>query len=230
MKTASLMYFSTGTGEPPAYSKDRDALARKSPAMGPDDKPGVLWSPERLVDLAFDRDAWDVFPLSNGTTDQANAVWLCSRRGAGPEFNPSDFLRAIVVPGHAVPCGAGALIIPAARLVRGGSGLPQRRTLNPDGSMVWKVETAFDDLTAFADRVWEGRGGGTLEPAMDDAELDAAVAAAVGVNYRFGVKELAALGLLTTELIRGVCDSLVDWPAVEAAIKALADKKKPPVS
>jgi hypothetical protein len=118
----------------------------------------------------------------------------------------------------------GDWLMPTARLPTGGSLLPQRRRLGEDGTLRWEVEETYGRLLELAEAWWdELRGCG----AFTDAMLDEAVDLAVGVNYRVGVRELAALDALSQQVMRDVMAALVDWPTVERLAAAAAEKKSP---
>lgn len=217
MERAGLFYWVPEGGEAPKHARDpARALARKDATAGPEPgQMGTLFSPcAGIFDLAYEpeRQTWA----------RAGRIWIGVERDA--RIRPEDVQRATVHPGHAVQMAGGMWTIPVARLIAGGSGLPRRRILNPDGTKAWQVEEAFLGLSAFAERAWNVMHGGP--EAITEDELDAACGAAISVNYRIGELEAIALGLLTAESEREIVRALVDWPTAMRMLDA-AEKKDP---
>lgn len=204
-------------------------------APGPDGQAGVVLG---LSDAAPVHAAGDV----RWTRMAGLAVWLGLLNAAPP--GPADLARPEGLPGHRVRLGDGAeWLIPAARLVRGGTLLPQALVRAQGAWTRGDVLPAWRDLWDGACRVWDALYGGlaaadeaeeTDEPAnpagppkpvrltLSD-ECDLAVRA-IAANYRVGPDEVSALGLLTTTTQLAVLKALVDWPA----LLDLAKKARPP--
>jgi len=213
-------------------------------APGPDGQAGVVCG---LSDAAPVHAAGDVRWTRMGGLD----AWLGllesqppGAPGAPGAPGPADLVRAETLPGHWVRLGDGGdWLIPAARLVRGGTLLPQALVRAQGAWTRGDVLPAWRDLWDGACRVWDALYGGLAaadeaeegeDPAAPGApaapvrltlsdECDLAVRA-IAANYRVGPDEVSALSLLTTTTQMEVLKALVDWPA----LLDLAKKARPP--
>jgi len=163
--------------------------------------------------LRCDAEAQDWFPsVPKGGVPAA--YWLGFETAAPP--GPADLIRERVIPGADVVLADGnAWHCPTARWAAGESGLPLRVGLDAEGRRNMSVVERYAELWSMAMEVLaelaaiggqgEQAGGMTFERAL------AIAAAALGANYRVGLLEVEALGLLTTDLYGDVLRALVDW-------------------
>jgi hypothetical protein len=148
------------------------------------------------------------FPIEGGT-------WVA--RNPGAVLDPSVLWRGKDFRCHEVVIAGAVWRVPVARLMGGGSGLPSVRALGEDGRGCWRVLPQYADLAGFAERVFDRLTAGE---SFSDADGDAAVAAALGFGYRIGLQELLLAEVLDEGAIAAVVKALIDWPAVEAALRA----------
>lgn len=215
--TAPLVYHVPEGAQPPAYLNEPGfRLATKIPAEGPDGAPGRLVSPLR------DPGSLEVLPAGSGQAwfpIDGNVKMGIFQSLEKPAVLPAQLARAAQRSGHLVTLGDGQQwLIPVARLAMGGCGLPKRRKLNPDGSVVWQVEAQFAALSEHANRCWDYRSG--LPVMITDEDLDRFAGEALSVNYRIGTREAIALGLLTDQAHAAIVDALLDVQTIDQIVQA----------
>lgn len=222
MDRACVLYWTPGVDmdRVPAYVRaDGFRPATKHMTDGPEaGTSGSLLTPVRgVLEL-------DYMPGIQNWHRLPSGAWM----GVDPsaEIRAEGLQRDRVVPGHVVTMAGQPWVVPPARMISGGTGLPRRRVLNPDGTKAWTVEAAYRGLTEFAGRAWAQMQGAAGD--ITDDELDAAAGEALGVNYRIGEREAIALGLFTADTLRELVRALVDWPAAEAMIEAARKKAHAP--
>jgi len=133
---------------------------------------------------------------------------------------PAALARDEMLPGHLVDFADGSKWqVPVVRMLGGGTGLPQRRTLEPDGTRSWSPLERYAQLSAAVDRMYRHNTGETLEPAITDNEIDDAIGAGLALNYHIGLPELLLLDLMEVACWRRAVLAMMDWPAVEAALE-----------
>ena len=241
MKTATLLYFLTCGAEAPAYAlNEQGRLTTKEPVTGPDGLIGQLATPcagiqsleymptyQRWVNLKCETGNVKSEQQEAQVSSLKSQVWLGVALNEKP--SPGDLLRAEIRTGHQVKLGDGQFWeIPVARLALGGSGLPRRRVLREDGTAAWEVESAYTDLSAAAERVWQHMQGQSVN--LKDVDVDDLCGAALAVNYRLGRPEALALGLLTDSAITALLEALVDMPTVRAILEAQKKSSATPVN
>lgn len=217
MRQCPLFYFLEDGAEIPArITAGGFSPPQKGQARGPDDLIGRLATPcNGDWDLCFEPEHQDVTRIPG---DGKRVYIVLDRRS---RLMPADVLRSANRAGHSVILGDGQnWVIPPARLVGGGSALPRRRVLDEEGKRVWQVEDAYRDLSEAAEKIWAMAQG--QQVLITDDMFDEICAAALGVNYRLGLYEAIALGLLTDDGARGIGRALIDYPTVE---EILAEKK-----
>lgn len=122
-----------------------------------------------------------------------------------------------------VLCDGSAWLVPVARLLAGGSGLPRRYGFDDAGNMALTVEGRYRRLWDLALAFFERY---VIERiSVTHAELLTLASEALGVNYRVGMSELVALGLLDETNVLDVCMATCDWAAIEELTN---EKKKHP--
>jgi len=240
---AGFLYFAAGRprvdqawleSHGPAHAFEPDDLGRLSQAevgQGPGDQRGVL----------FTRTAGEPQPMgyAPGVQKWAKAVggdwWLGCETDAPP--TPADLLRAEAIDGHLVRLGDGQKwLVPVARMVAGGSTLPQAIVLGPKGEKIGRALPRYVALGRHGERVavdlrikmGVDAAPDGYEPVSVSEGWDIAVEA-LGINYRLGPDEVSLLELITTQNMVPILEALVDMPtlrAVTAERLAAAAKKK----
>lgn len=202
-------------------------------SAGPDGKGGVIVrvTPERPIDGAVkprvgffrDRQIWEEARAADGS----GAYWL------GREFPPLpvDLQRPELVGGHRVRLEDGNdWLVPCARVFPTGTNLPEAMSLGPNGEIVYEVLPRFIEISKRAARVWDYFQWlyGTREKEIEqitDREAFEIACAALGINYRIGLREASFLRLLSTRNYIRVLEALVDMPTVlERVCEAQAEK------
>ncbi|MGD8237840.1 MAG: hypothetical protein PVH68_04770 [Armatimonadota bacterium] len=195
---------------------------------GPGDRRGALFRGH--VDagagpaLAYEADAQTWRDAPDG--EYAVGYWTDDPPG------PDDLFRAEPVDGHRVRLADGhQWLVPVARAFPGGTRLPERLMLGPDGGIVRRMLPEYVGLGRRAEKVWQVVSAQAQESDADvtlDVEEGWSIAAeALAINYRLGAPEVSMLGLLTTTNLAPVLQALVDWPTVEALSAAyVATSKK----
>lgn len=217
-----LLVWAKSLREVPRYllRDDGQPVSSKNPSQGPGGGGGVLVSP--CSGQAF---SLDYEPEEQAWTETGLGYWV----GIDPRgtIAPEALERDTMCSGHEVRLGDGEWVIPAARLVAGGTHLPQRRRLR-DGKLCWEVEESHAELSAAADRIWDALMAG--EAVVNDEELDAAIDAALRINYRVGVTELAVADLLPIEAVREMAGALIDLPTIRRLEAEMAAGKPGPAA
>jgi len=159
--------------------------------------------------------------------------WLGFDEQAPP--GPDDLIRASgTTPGLPVVLGDGReWECPTARDGDGTCRLPMRIGLDAEGKDTFDVIAARAALWAMAGEAWEhamaeavaaGEGAETPAGGMTIAKAVEIAAECLATNYRVGVTEVKALGLLTTRNARDVLAALIDWKAfIEMVAAASAE-------
>jgi hypothetical protein len=215
---AALMYWTAGRdGRIPEHA---GKTAEKWPADGPGGSNGTLASPEMdCGDILYEpaHQTWTAYPGRPG-------LWVGV--DARVTVRPAGLARPAIIDGHRVEMAGAEWVIPVARMLSGGCGLPRRRVLTAEGGKSWKVDDAYQSLCRFAERAWTAMNGGANDITED--ELDAACGAALAVNYRIGEIEAIALGMMTAEAQRKIVQALVDYPTAMRMIEAAEKKDRTP--
>ncbi|MFH1731406.1 MAG: hypothetical protein ABIF82_07130 [Planctomycetota bacterium] len=149
------------------------------------------------------------FPDKQDWIDTGDGYWLGWDRDAKPR--PADLERPKMITGYDVELGDGNLWqIPSVTFV-------ERKVTFRNGR--WQNGVVIPELAALveaADRVLEGqeieeRDGKTYFKA-DAAEMAEIAATALAANYCVGPHEIAALELLSSRNLWGICQALTDMP------------------
>ncbi|AQT69967.1 hypothetical protein STSP2_03167 [Anaerohalosphaera lusitana] len=145
---------------------------------------------------------------------------------------PADIQRPDAIGGHPVEMCGQKWLVPAIRLIDGGSALPQAMTFE-NGRVIAepipryaelssRVEKFFDEFVAAHSPDSDGVVGTWADP-MGSLEL---IADAMSLNYYIGVNELAVLRAVTTHSMKEAMMAMIDWPTVKKAAEAEAKKKR----
>ena len=160
------------------------------------------------------------------------SVWVGYETDAKPR--PQDLHRPEMIAGYNVRLEDGNdWLVPVARSIPRGSILPRRMSLGPNGEIVWECLPRFAAFSALAEEAWLDyrRVNGWLEADEAALEMTAGRAqeiavAALAMNYRVGLIELAILQVLSTANMIEVLDAMIDVPAFVAAARRAAEQKK----
>jgi len=151
----------------------------------------------------------------------AEGLWVGSYESAPPM--PDDLARPQRVEGHWVRLGDGQdWLVPVARMLNGGTRLPQALEIGADGAIVkGAVIAPYAEFSEHALAFWD-----MLEETSRYALLEWAPLAveALAVNYHVSGRGLAHLGLLDTAVVEAVLDAVLDMPTLAAAMEG--DQKK----
>lgn len=192
---------------------------------GPDGKRGGILSAVDALgssDLGYfpDKQTWQRIP---GTDAYAGFY-------TDDPPTPKDVAKPSQIAGHLVALGDGnEWLVPVARGLVEEDGdlryridLPDRTTLDDDGNWITSgVATEFQALWSTAEKWWEAIGSADGKP-VTYTDLHDDALAALSTNYRIGKAECALLGLLNTQICRGILDALVDVPTYMAWVKKKA--------
>jgi hypothetical protein len=138
--------------------------------------------------------------------------------------------RTAAMSGYKVTLGDGdEWIVPVLRQLDGGTGLEQAYAMTAEGLTCMPLPQ-HADLFARAGQLWAdyqiqvtGEAGSI---ALADGQRFALAAEALALHYHLGADEITLLGLLTTVTMSKVLAALIDVPAFEAMLAALADAEK----
>jgi hypothetical protein len=200
---------------------------------GPDGGAGVVLAGEsdgkQRVGYYPDRQTWRQAP--------GQSWWLGYVTDDKP--TPADLQRADAVGGYVVTLEDGnGWTVPVARSMRGNGTLPAQLDLSSDGKLMRRPLARFEALCAGAERVWTYfncvrdvlSGGGDVTESQDlesqTEQLWPVAIDALGVNYRVGVIEVVALGLLTDQNVVQVWQALIDLITLTEVDADMADAQK----
>ena len=165
-------------------------------------------------------------------------VWTQHKDGVQVGFDPANppgpehLARPEQIDGHPVELADGnGWVVPIVRSVMHGSMLPQQLVLDTGGNWTGRPLEIYAQHEQDAERIWEqviaeagaaeDENGETVsapEPMQLDDMMRIAVDA-LAVNYRIDKWIVSALGLMTTRHPMQIGRAMVDWPAVEEAVK-----------
>jgi len=200
---------------------------------GPGGLAGVVCVAPRIEELGGAAPKHGYFPAKQTWVPSPSKTWWIGYETAARP-RPQDLHRPEMIAGYNVRLEDGnEWLVPVARSIPRGSILPRRMSLGPNGEIVWEALPRFAAFSALAEEAWLDyrRVNGWLEP--DEAALemthdrarDVAVAA-LAMNYRVGLVELAVLQVLSTANMIEVLDAMIDVPAFVAAARRAAEQKK----
>lgn len=181
-----------------------DGHTRLDGSAGPDGGRGMLvtWQPHVL--LSYDR--------TTQRWQKCGDHW----RGIRTDYTPAEFAKPDPPSnGYSVLLGDGRRwIVPVAWADAPNYSIPWREGLDADGRLVRETDPQYRAVCEVAGRLWEHlNGDGTLQ--MEDADLRAACATALAVNYRLDLEDCLFLGLFTSESYTAIIRAILDMPALE---------------
>jgi hypothetical protein len=141
--------------------------------------------------------------------------------------SPEWFARKMQFEGHLIQLEDGnKWMIPVARALRAGVGLPHLLVLGSKGELVSLPHPKYESICRKADAVWEsfyteiesGKqeiGAGSLSM----AEIYDLCGEALNLNYRIGKWEASALRLFSDASMGKILAAIVDLPTIEEELK-----------
>ncbi len=161
-------------------------------------------------------------PETHDWSKISECVWLGMPRDKTQRPGPDDLARAErCLDGYPVMLGDGKKWnVPVIRFLFGNTQLPRFLTV-VDGDVKWLVKPEFTELFAMAESLVQ-KVFVDGESESDPAAILRFCAMALGVNYRIGPYEVAALGLIDSENVRLISDAALDGPK----LAILIDEKK----
>jgi len=179
------------------------------------------------------------FYLTNsGAVRKFTGVWTKSFNGEyfigyDPDDPPTEkeLARETQLRGHRVKLlDGGEWLIPVVRLIEGGSALPKRIILGAKGEVVEEAMSEYVEFANQVEKLWSDslKVAGKLEGEYEltEGERVRLVYDALTWNYRVGVEEINALGLIGDQVIRYIYEAMLDGPTLQAIIKQLEQDKK----
>lgn len=177
--------------------------------VGPNGSSGVL-----LVAKALDwPDAHRIgFYANEQTWIECDGYWLGHHNEIHP--GPDSLQRLHFVDGYEYELGDGnAWVAPVIRWPGGAANLPSRYARHR-GQFAKSVLPEFKTAWELAQWIWDAvlPGG----PSVSEEKCFEVACECLGVNYRVGVEECSALGLLTSDTAATVFRAAVDVPRIQA--------------
>ena len=254
---SGFLYFIEGTKAAPSeileaaglsHALDEGQVTTRETTKGPSGHAGIILAhagmPARDIKYSPPSQTWT--PIENAAEAPAAYIGYATNDPPGPE----DLLRdTAILDGYAIEMesagGIARWFIPRARIytedVNGGtidgpdSDLPQAIAI-VGGEIVAKPLPRYRQACLDAERIWAA-----VMAANDDGpEKDAVVLTAIeeaqlairilGINYRLGIPEANALGVITTTTKGNIIQCFVDFPgyAKVQIERAEAKKAEPP--
>jgi hypothetical protein len=202
-----------------AHAIDVGRDCRRHTARGPGGQAGMLLAPAG-AGLCYDPKAqtWHA-PMDGGP------IWWFGWAN-GDQPGPADLARPSQYSGHPVTLGDGRpWLIPAARMVDGGTCFPRRLRLTATGFSPAEVQDAYLALWTGAGRIWDAFTAASAGSTITLGDGWSLACDALSVNYRVGKIEIDRIGLLTDANADLIMRALVDWPSLEGLITG---KAQPP--
>jgi len=150
--------------------------------------------------------------------------------------NPEFLKRKNAIPGYKIKLGDGnEWEIPIARRFDIGSLLPTTLYIGSNGKTLQRPIDDYLRLSKYADMVYSDFEieykiveGTELDFKVTDFDILYEIATeCLSTNYNIGRYEISCLGLLQTNFMQDICNSLIDMPFISEAIEEMnAEKKK----
>jgi len=144
---------------------------------------------------------------------------------------PEILARENQINGHEVELGDGSKwLVPIARIITGGSALPQSLVLGKNGEVTTEALPQYAQFSAKAEKVWEDflieikqREG---ESKLTIAERMTLAIEALAWNYHIGTEEINLLKLITTQNLHEILEVIIDVPTLIKVAKEMETEKK----
>jgi len=121
-------------------------------------------------------------------------------------------------------------LVPVARIIGGGSILPQSLILGKNGEVVTEELPQYAEFSAKAGKLWEDF---QIENKLAEGELKLTVAErmtfaieALAWNYHIGTEEVNLLKLITSINLGEIMSAIIDVPTLVAVMKQMETEKK----
>ena len=133
--------------------------------------------------------------------------------------------------GHEVELGdGGKYLITVARIITGGSALPQSLILGKNGEVLTEALPQYAQFSAKVEKLWEDF---QIENKWKEGEIKISVkermifaAEALTWNYHISLDEINLLKLITTENLGEIMAAIIDVPTLIAVAKQRKAEKK----
>lgn len=130
---------------------------------------------------------------------------------------PEKLARKRVLAGHEVVLGDGKpWLVPTLRKATRMPGVPMVLGMTPGGELIGAVAPGYDEIYARGLRVVEiftRLGQGEKVELLLSEQFQMAVEF-LSINYRVGIAEASALGVITTANMEEIFQAVIDWPAL----------------
>ena len=133
--------------------------------------------------------------------------------------------------GHEIEMGDGSKwLVPVARIITGGSSLPQSLILGKNGEVLTEALPQYAQFSAKAEKLWEDFRNEISKKKekikMTIPERMAFAIEALAWNYHIGTEEVNLLKLITTQNLHEVLEAIIDIPTLVEVAKQMEDEKK----
>lgn len=210
-----------------------DKVGSVKVARGPNDQGGYLVYRDIPADKLDDRVK---HPHRVAKEEQTWVEWAGYWVGFWKEAPPSpeELERGKSLASHPVELADGnEWKAPICRRITGESGLPTVIFQDKDGALVYEVDDEYKFFQEAAEReyrqlmsAWGVSPQGEGDEPFTDQELFDIAVGLLGLNYRIGKAELAAMKLLTKQGMFNVVKAMIDFPSFEILEKALDTSKE----
>jgi len=131
-----------------------------------------------------------------------------------------ELRRKTMMEGHKIPLIDGQeWIVPAIRLLNGGSGLPESIQIDDCGKFVTKALSQYERISGAAERLFQDfRIEAGIDPGEMTLEANDRIGLAIdaiSLNYCVGIDEVMILSLLTTTNLSSIMSAILDLPSLQ---------------
>ena len=121
-------------------------------------------------------------------------------------------------------------LVPVARIITGGTALPQSLILGKNGEVFTEALPKYARFSAKVEKLWEDfqceNNWKQGRPKLSITERMEFAIEALGFNYKVGPNEVNLLKLITTENLSEILAAIIDLPTILEVSKQMADEKK----
>ncbi len=133
--------------------------------------------------------------------------------------------------GHEIELGNGSKwLIPVARIITGGSALPQSLILGKNNEVRTEALPQYAQFSAKAEKLWEDflneNSEKKKEVKLTIPERMTFASEALAWNYHIGTEEVNLLKLITTQNLHEVLEVIIDIPTLIKVAKEMEAQKK----
>ena len=153
--------------------------------------------------------------------------------GLYKNFPPTEqnLRRKKQMAGHEVELAGGEKwLVPVARIITGGSALPQSLILGKNGEVFTEALPKYAQFSSKVEKLWEDfqceNNWKQGRPKLSITERMEFAIEALGWNYKVGPNEVNLLKLITTDNLSEILAAIIDVPTILEVSKQMADEKK----